>query len=56
MSHRVEIDLSSRSTPALIAKLHVAIKNGEKEMEDACAAELDRRKEHPEGQLSEVDD
>ncbi len=43
MTHAVQIDLSTRSTPAVRAKLAAAIKNGETEMADACRKELERR-------------
>lgn len=56
MTHKVEIDLSARSTTAIIEKLRIAEEKGEHEMADACAAELDRRGEHPHGDPSSKDD
>lgn len=56
MTHQVVIDLSTRSTPAIVAKLRAAQENGEREMEAACIAELDRRGEHPDGDPSAKDD
>ncbi len=43
--HAVETDLSARSLRALREKLYAAVENGEKEMAEACRAELLRRKE-----------
>ena len=56
MTHQVVIDLSTRSTPAIVAKLRAAEANGEKEMEDACRLELDRRGMDPDGDPSNKDD
>ena len=54
--HHVATDLSTRSTPAIIAKLRLAEANGEKGMEDACRAELDRRGEHPDGKRAKLEE
>jgi len=46
MTHEVYIDLSTRSTPSIRAKLEVAIANDEVEMASACRDELERRGEN----------
>jgi len=55
MTHQLDLDLTSRSTPALIEKLRVAQQNDELEMEDLVRQELDRRGEHPDGVQSDDD-